>query len=104
MSDLMTLAPITPAATIEILEPVRQERRRPGRIENLSPELIQLMRNPASREARVRVALYDAPGFLLPTGTAARRPRANTFKMTAAIIASGAVWGVAFKAMCIAWG
>lgn len=102
MSDVMTRPPVEGDVAIAASTPA--DRRRASRIEDASPELLHLLRNPVSREARVRVALYDAPGFLLPTGAGAQRPRVNALRVTAAIVASGAVWGVAFKAMCIAWG
>jgi hypothetical protein len=102
MSDVM-MRPLVEVST-GVDGQVQVERRCLGRVESASAELIQLLRNPASREARVRVALYDAPGFLLPTGPSARRPRVNALKVTAAIVALGAVWGVVLKAMCMAWG
>ena len=81
------------------------ERRRAGRIENASPELISLMRNPASKSARMRVALYDAPGFLLPA--APRRPRATArtlCHMAAAVATCSLGCTGLFKAMLILWG
>ena len=80
------------------------ERRRPGRIENASPELIALMRKP-NQAARIRVALYDAPGFMV--GSEHRRPaltRRGMVHMVMASVGCSAACAVAFKAMLVFWG
>ena len=94
MSDLLT-RPI--AATTGFVE-----RRRPGRIENASPELIALMRKPTHAD-RIRVALYDAPNFIPP----AEIPRSDQRifgRVLLAMVACSAGCTAAFKAMVMLWG
>ena len=82
--------------------PVLHERRRPGRIENASPELIALMRKP-SAEAIKNVALYDAPNFVLPAAdTSISVMHVMRFGMAFGICAAG--WMAVFRAMMVAWG
>ncbi len=96
----------TPTAGAALGWPVERERRRPGRAASVSPELIALMREPASHAARLRVALYDAPGFVLPTHDTLRPPRATGFplRVAVAVVGAGAGWAAVFQAMCWAWG
>lgn len=84
--------------------PATGERRRPGRMENVTPELIALMRKP-DQAARMRVALYDAPGFLLPVQH--RRPPMSgrtLGHMAIAFSACSGVCAVAFHTMLTLWG
>lgn len=82
-----------------------QNRRRPGRLENPSPELIALMRKP-SVEAVHNVALYDAPNFVLPDashdGTEISLVKLGRFAIAFGICAAG--WMAAFKLMMMNWG
>ena len=80
------------------------ERRRPGRMAHASPELITLMRKP-SQAARLRVALYDAPGFVLPERHG-RRPVSglSLARMAGAVAACSGGCAVMFKAMLVMWG
>ena len=108
MSHLVTptTAPARSAAapSPSVRAPNGLERRRPGRMENASPELIALMRKP-DQAARLRVALYDAPGFLLPD--AHRRPpasRRGATRLAVAMVACSARCTAAFQAMLTIWG
>lgn len=116
MSDLITLdtasrppAPVsltvTPAAQPGEAWPTHLERRRPGRRDDTSPELVALMRKPTA-EARLRVMLYDAPNFVLP-GPDASRGRINPWhavRMAGAVAGCSLVWAAAFHAMMLLWG
>ena len=90
--------PVTQAGTIV------GERRRPGRIANPSPELIALMRKP-SAEAVKRLALYDAPNFVLPQETTrARVHPGHSVRILCAVCICIGFWGGAVTAMMSAWG
>ena len=82
------------------------DRRRPGRAAEVSPVLVGLLRAPASQSARLRVAAYDAPGFLLQPQKRVRRPRSRGFSLraTGAVAACGAAGAAAIQVMCWAWG
>lgn len=95
--------PDLPQDVPERVAPVWQDRRRPGRAENVSPELIALMRRPTSTTGRVKVALYDAPGFLIPVSARPPRP-GRTKAVMLAIIGSSLGWAAVFNAMMWAWG
>ncbi len=84
--------------------PATGERRRPGRMETADPALIALMRKP-DRAARLRVALYDAPGFVLPA-QGKGRPAPGPGWVRLAVAAGGCLGGcaVAFRAMLLVWG
>ena len=92
MNDVIVRANNTGAVVVE--------RRRPGRVADVSPELIALMRAP-SASARVRVAMYDAPGFLLREGRTVRQPRSRRYVVRALAATAGlaVVSGVAVQAM-----
>ena len=80
------------------------ERRRPGRMDDANPELIALMRKP-SHAARLRVAMYDAPGFLLPQQH--KRPPVTgrgVLHMMVAMTACSGACAAAFKTMLVLWG
>ena len=101
--NLVDIRPITVPQPMQSA-PATGERRRPGRVADVSPELIALMRKPTN-VARMKVAMYDAPGFLLPTQH--RRPPASgrslahaTIAFTACSVAAGA----ALQAMLAVWG
>lgn len=79
------------------------ERRRPGRSDDVSPELIALMRKPTT-EARLRVMLYDAPNFVLPQAPAHRRSPYHAVRMTVAVASCSLVWAAAFRGMMLLWG
>lgn len=107
MSDI-----ITPDSTVTLAGPVIQpgdawttqlERRRPGRNDNVSPELVALMRKPTT-EARLRVMLYDAPNFVLPQASGHRRSPYHAIRMTMAVAACGLGWAMAFRGMMLLWG
>ena len=83
--------------------PTHLERRRPGRNNDASPELIALMRKPTA-EARLQVLLYDAPNFVLPDSTRGRSAPFHTVRMTLAFAACALVWAVAFRGMMLLWG
>jgi hypothetical protein len=59
MSDVM-MRPLVEVST-GVDGQVQVERRCLGRVESASAELIQLLRNPASREARVRLGSCCRP-------------------------------------------
>lgn len=108
MSNTLTLVHTveTPAPVVTgrtHVPPASGERRRPGRIENASPELIALMRKP-SNAARVRVALYDAPGFLLPAQTRRPRDRRLLLRTVVAFTFCSAMSGAALHTMLTLWG
>lgn len=107
MSDI-----ITQDHTATLAEPVIQpgqawpdhlERRRPGRNNDVSPELIALMRKPTP-EARLRVMLYDAPNFVLPQASTHRRSPYHAIRMTVAVASCSLVWALAFRGMMLLWG
>ena len=79
------------------------DRRRPGRADNVSPELIALMRKPSSA-ARMRVALYDAPGFLLPPAPARRPSRLGFGRAAMAVTTCAALSAGAFPADALRLG
>lgn len=79
------------------------ERRRPGRSNDVSPELVALMRKPTT-EARLRVMLYDAPNFVLPQATGHRRSPYHAVRMTVAVASCSLVWAAAFRSMMLLWG
>ena len=82
----------------------QQDRRRPGRMSNPSPELIALMRKPTA-EARRRVALYDAPNFVLQQQESSRRGKpVKMLHVVGALAISGGAFGGAFSAMMVLWG
>lgn len=85
--------------------PAETERRRPGRVNDLSPALIALMRQPTP-EARRAVALYDAPNFVLPDAPAghATITSRQVFRLLAATGACAVVWAAAFRGMMMLWG
>lgn len=83
---------------------VQAERRRPGRIQNSSPELIALMRQPTP-SAVARIELYDAPNFV-PTSTvsiACPHP-AHFVRMVGATGFCVLAWSGAFASMIVLWG
>ena len=84
--------------------PADLDRRRPGRSDDVSPELIALMRKPTA-EARLKVMLYDAPHFVLPEPERGRvHAPGHTLHVTLAFIACTVVWAVAFRGMMMLWG
>ena len=84
--------------------PATQERRRPGRIANASPELIALMRHADSPAARAQVALYDAPGFVLPDEQTRPADRRAFWQGALAFAATAGLWAAMFRLMVWAWG
>lgn len=80
------------------------DRRRAGRPEIANPELIGLLRNPASPSGRMRVAMYDAPGFLLPAAPHGPPARPGIARTTVALITCSALSVFLFKAMLVYWG
>ena len=111
MLDTITqdLAAARPATALQVVQPgeawpAHLERRRPGRNDDASPELIALMRKPTA-EARLRVMLYDAPNFVLPDADAVRgRNRHHAMHLAAAIAACSLVWAAVFRGMMMLWG
>jgi hypothetical protein len=80
------------------------DRRRAGRPEVANPQLIKLLRNPVSRSGRLRVAMYDAPGFLLPTAPHGPPTRPGVARTALALVACSTMSLVLFKAMLMYWG
>ena len=95
---------LQPQPAASAVPPFPNERRRPGRIANASPELIALMRKPTPA-ARMRVALYDAPGFLLPEAPRARpADRRSLARCAVAMAACSVLCTAAFQGMIAVWG
>ena len=110
MVDIMTKPNVsTQDQTMTPPAPVQQaglqDRRRPGRIENPSPELIALMRKP-SAAAIQQVALYDAPHFVLPTAGADTSGISvmQVMRFATAFGICAAAWMAALKMMMVMWG
>ena len=99
LADVVNTAPHTSAHTDVT------DRRRAGRMHNPSPELIALMRKP-TLQAKARVALYDAPNFILPSAEP-RFSAPNPWHMArmvgaATICVTG--WASALALMVAYWG
>ncbi|MGI4950606.1 MAG: hypothetical protein ACRYGM_02275 [Janthinobacterium lividum] len=99
MSDVLTRATETTDAKLGF-----KDRRRAGRIENATPELIALMRKP-SADAIEDVALYDAAGI----AQSAADDHMTTIKFGQVAYCLGAVgicaagWFFALQALAALW-
>ncbi len=80
-----------------------RDRRRPGRLENPSPELIALMRKPTEDAIR-KVAMYDAPHFVPPTPDGMEVSLVQLFRFGTAFAVCALAWMAVFKTMMVFWG
>lgn len=101
MPDSLAVSASQPANPAEPV--VLHDRRRPGRLQNPSPELIALMRRPSDEAVR-RVALYDAPNFVPPAPPPDRIDLVQFARFAAAFAICAAAWTAMFKMMMMAWG